>query len=197
MSKDLNRRRFLHQSALATSATALTFRFEEKALRAQQEQPAGPNAALNATVGFPQGRLGKLSVSRLIAGGNLISGFAHSRDLVYVSSLVKQYFTDDKSIETLQRCEAQGINTAILRVDDQILRILKGYWKERGGKMQWIAYKVLGAGAIHPQEGFQYAYQHGADFICVGMFDFQVDQDVALARSAFAGAQQRERPWCA
>jgi len=29
-----------------------------------------------------------LKISRLLCGGNLISGFAHSRDLVYVSPLI-------------------------------------------------------------------------------------------------------------
>ena len=33
---------------------------------------------------MPMGKIGKLQVSRLICGGNLISGFAHSRDLVLV-----------------------------------------------------------------------------------------------------------------
>ena len=61
----------------------------------------------------------------------------------------------------------------------------------------WIAYKVLGAGAIHPREGFQYAFENGADFICVGMFDFQVAEDVELARAAIQKAQRRERDWCA
>ena len=48
----------------------------------------------------------------------------------------------------------------------------------------WIAYKVLGAGAIHPNEGFRYAFQNGADFVCVGMFDFQVVEDVQIALNA-------------
>ena len=61
----------------------------------------------------------------------------------------------------------------------------------------WIAYKVLGAGAIHPREGFQYAYQSGADFLCVGMFDFQVAEDVQLARLALEKTQKRDRAWCA
>jgi len=38
----------------------------------------------------------------------------------------------------------------------------------------WIAYKVLAAGAIYPREGFSFAFKNGADFIAVGMFDFQV-----------------------
>ena len=53
-------------------------------------------------------------MSRLICGGNLISGFAHSRDLIYVSRLLKEYFTDEKVFQTLSICEAHGINTAIL-----------------------------------------------------------------------------------
>jgi hypothetical protein len=61
----------------------------------------------------------------------------------------------------------------------------------------WIAYKVLGAGAIHPQEGFRYALENGADFLCVGMFDFQVDEDAEIARRLLAGDLRRERPWCA
>jgi hypothetical protein len=262
--------------------------------------------------------LGKLSVSRLICGGNLISGFAHSRDLLYVSPLLKHYFTDAKVFETLALCEAHGLNTAILRVDADTLRILTQYRKERGGQIQWIAqakvtetdfsdlrkaidhgavavyvhggvgdqfvgqgrvdvlgkaldsikksgvvagiaghsievpkacekaglnpdfymktfnskqywsagpqprqdsvweetpqetaafmaevdrpwiaYKVLGAGAIHPNEGFRYAFNHGADFLCVGMFDFQVAEDVAIARKALEKVGRRDRPWCA
>jgi hypothetical protein len=64
-------------------------------------------------------------------------------------------------------------------------------------KVPWIAFKVLAAGAIPPEEGFKFAFDSGADFICVGMFDFQVRQDAALARQAIAGAQNRKRPWAA
>jgi len=51
-------------------------------------------------------------------------------------------------------------------------------------KRPWIAFKVLAAGAIHPREGFKYAFENGADFICVGMFDFQVRENVILAKDA-------------
>jgi len=60
----------------------------------------------------------------------------------------------------------------------------------------WIAYKVLGAGAIHPNEGFRYAFENGSDFLCVGMFDFQVAEDVEIARRALDRAQGRARAWC-
>ena len=64
-------------------------------------------------------------------------------------------------------------------------------------KKPWIAYKVLGAGAIHPKEGFRYAYENGADFICAGMFDFQITEDVVIARQILSETSNRERAWFA
>ena len=59
----------------------------------------------------------------------------------------------------------------------------------------WIAFKVMAAGAITPEDGFNYAFQNGADFICVGMFDWQVEQDVEIAIKSIAAARGRKRPW--
>lgn len=59
----------------------------------------------------------------------------------------------------------------------------------------WIAFKVLAAGAIHPREGFKYAFENGADFVCVGMFDFQIREDVIIARDTVSRAANRQRPW--
>lgn len=59
----------------------------------------------------------------------------------------------------------------------------------------WIAFKVLAAGAIPPEDGFSYAFDNGADFICVGMFDFQVEEDAELTRECVAKAKGRKRPW--
>ncbi len=61
----------------------------------------------------------------------------------------------------------------------------------------WIAFKVLAAGAIHPRQGFAYAFRHGADFVAVGMIDFQVSENAALVKRLVAGHQDRDRPWCA
>jgi len=86
----------------------------------------------------PMGKIKDIEISRIIPGGNLVSGFAHSRDLVYVSSFLKNYFTDEKVIETLWLYEACGINTTIMRTDEDTVRILKEFWR-RGGKIQWLA----------------------------------------------------------
>jgi len=61
----------------------------------------------------------------------------------------------------------------------------------------WIAFKVLAAGAIHPREGFKFAFENGADFICVGMFDFQIREDVAITKRLLSelSTRGRARPW--
>jgi hypothetical protein len=64
----------------------------------------------------------------------------------------------------------------------------------------WIAFKVLAAGAIAPRAAFPYAFNNGADFILVGMFDWQIEEDAKLARRVVAAASgpssKRTRPWC-
>jgi uncharacterized membrane protein YphA (DoxX/SURF4 family) len=292
----------------------------------------------------PMGKIKGYEISRLIFGGGIVSGYAHSRDLIYVSPLIQSYNNDEKVIETFKLCEAVGINTMILRVDNNTLKIIKKY-RKRGGTLQWIAqcriteenikpdidaavtngaigifiqgidsdtiirdnniallfkaidytkkndklisgvaahdlkviiecekhgldpdfymktfnsgnywtagprliqdnnwipdptgniilpeyggniiepghkdnmwcntpqqtleymkkvekpwiaYKVLGAGAIHPSKGFKYAFGNGADFACVGMFDFQLVENANIVNETLAGISQRERPW--
>jgi len=63
----------------------------------------------------------------------------------------------------------------------------------------WIAFKILAAGAIHPRTAFPYAFNSGADFILVGMFDWQVEEDAKLARRVIGiisgPNSKRTRPW--
>jgi len=285
-----------------------------------------PKAVINYT--DKNGNPAQFELSRLIIGGNLIGGWAHARDLIYVSKLVKTYHTDEKVMQTMALAEKCGINSIItnpqlgrihqkykhefkgklkfisdcgialdfqkgiamsLAVDSDALYcqgeitdrwtddnwqdpsgrtveqrmelIRKGleeirshgkpagigahrieavrkcveyelkpdfwvktchshnYWSAQPDspwkdnmfdydpeetikfmgtlKEPWIAFKVLAAGAISPDEGLKYAFTNGADFVCLGMYDFQIVEDVNIALEAMAQAKERQRPWMA
>ncbi len=148
MSKNINRRNFLGKTLLGSTGVALGLSsFEEKrllaALAAPQRRTKTPEAKSSAKK-LPLGKIGNVKISRLICGGNLINGWAHSRNLIYVSSLLKHYFTDEKILETLAIAEENGINTFIgntwarSRGLENTIGILKEHWR-RGGKIQWLA----------------------------------------------------------
>ncbi len=327
MSKHFDRRQFVKKTVLASSAAGAMLSFEEKALMAAQGTDKAQAPVKKAADGVPAGKIKDVTISRIICGGNLIGGYAHSRDLIYVSPLLKHYFTDEKIFDTLELCEENGINTIIAGTRSG--PVIKKYWEERGGEIQWIAqlvpaedefatevktavdggatgaflignygdkwsragkvdligkvvdsiqangiiggvaghnlrtpmacekadgidadfymktfhntnywstrkpdqqkdvidnykddnywdknpdetlafmktvkrpwiaYKVLAAGAIHPGKGFKFAFENGADFACVGMFDFQVREDAIIANKLLTGNLNRERPWMA
>jgi hypothetical protein len=320
--KNVNRRSFLKKSiAVSAGATLGLKSFEEQNLLAKMAEKSSDNRSKTASnksdsAGnkLPFGKIKNLKISRIFCGGNLIGGWAHSRDLMYVSSLVKAYHTDEKVFETLELAEENGINTILTNpVSD---RVINRYWNERGGNIQWIsdcasgeniqegikrsvdsgahavyiqggladeavkkgqvhllgealeyikqqnipggmgahlldtvkacvdgglkpdfwvktlhptnywsaniqpendniwcrnpeetieymktlevpwvAFKVLAAGAIHPSESFKYVFENGADFACVGMFDFQIIEDVLIAQDVFSKEISRHRPW--
>ena len=60
-----------------------------------------------------------------------------------------------------------------------------------------VGFKVLAGGAISPEDGFKYAFENGADFICAGMFDFQIVKDVNICIDTLNNLKNRTRPWYA
>jgi hypothetical protein len=58
-----------------------------------------------------------------------------------------------------------------------------------------FGFKVLAAGSIPPENGIRWAYENGADFVCLGMYDFQVVDDVNIAIDILGSLGKRERPW--
>jgi hypothetical protein len=58
-----------------------------------------------------------------------------------------------------------------------------------------MGFKVLAAGAISPEDGFKWAFEKGADFICVGMFDFQIVNDVNICLDTLNNLSDRKRKW--
>ena len=278
---------------------------------------------------MPMAKIRNVDFSRLILGGNLLSGYSHSRDLIYVSQLVKAYHNKDKIFATLMMAEKCGVNT--LLTNPILATMIDEYWKRGLGKIQfisdcagleydkwpeiyptpfdqyldrvkraidygatacyiqgetadfymnqgqadriaktiqlirdhnlpvgigahhintvkacvdagfdpdfwmktlhhhhywsasaptwndnmycfdpqetiaymkelpqpWIAFKVMAAGAIQPQEAFKYAFENGADFVCAGMYDFQMVEDVKIAINTLNSDLDRERKWMA
>jgi len=61
-----------------------------------------------------------------------------------------------------------------------------------------MGFKVLAAGALEPADGFRWAFNNGADFICVGMFDFQIVEDVNICIDTLQevnAKNSRQRAW--
>jgi hypothetical protein len=64
-----------------------------------------------------------------------------------------------------------------------------------GVRCPWIAFKVLAAGAIPADRAFRFAFEGGADFLCVGMFDFFVADNAALVKKILNEKIDRVRAW--
>lgn len=136
-SKHLNRRTFVKH--LGSATVACTFAAGASASALSQDAAPAASPALPAPAdSMPRSRIGKLEVSRLILGGNLLTHYTHSRDLRYVYTLAARYNTDDKIMETLALAEAHGINTVSMHNPPHPMSVLRRYRKERGGKIQWI-----------------------------------------------------------
>jgi len=98
-------------------------------------------------------------VSRLIIGGNPVSGFSHQspeRD-----QQMLDYYTVERIKETLRRAEAASINTTILRSDAHIHRMLREYRNE-GGTIQWIAQVGADSGGGSIERAIDMAVAAGA-----------------------------------
>jgi hypothetical protein len=84
---------------------------------------------------LPTIALGRARVTRLIMGGNPISGVSHQtpgRDQEMV-----EYFSVARIKEHLDECARRGVNTFLTRGDRHIRRMLVEYRAE-GGQLQWI-----------------------------------------------------------
>lgn len=150
MKNPVSRRAFVKTSALAAAALPALLRAEPGAAT------PGPSPVRPGVL--PMGRIGGVEFSRLMLGGNLISGHAHARDLRYVSTLMRRYNTEARIAETLEIAEANGINVINTWVMDDNSHIFK-HWK-RGGKMKWIAQARLDGNGGYSQ--FRRAVDEGA-----------------------------------
>jgi hypothetical protein len=95
---------------------------------------------------LPAIRLGNHDVTRLICGGNPISGISHfssemDRDMLH-------YYTMPRLQELLDECWRQGINTVQTRGDRHTMRMYLEH-RENGGQLQWIAQTASEFADIH------------------------------------------------
>jgi len=85
---------------------------------------------------LPTVRIGDKDVTRLICGGNPISGFSHFTNEMDWDML--RYYTMPRLQQLLDECWQQGINTVQTRGDRHTMRMYLEH-RENGGRMQWIA----------------------------------------------------------
>lgn len=133
----VDRRSFLNNAVLAGAALGIRGQ-EERQLLAMLENPtdASELKTQSGDSATPVGQIGNLTISRIIAGGNIISGWCHQRDLLYVSTLAGKYLTQEKQFDTMELMEEQGINA--ISPDPSQLEFINKYKDERGGKIQTI-----------------------------------------------------------
>jgi len=132
---EMKRRAFLQNSLLASAGGALAVGAAETAADAAQTKPDAKQPQADA---LPCGKIGDLVVSRIILGGNLLTHYTHSRDLKYVYNLAAHYNTEEKIFETLDLAQRHGINTLSVHNPPAIMKTLRKYRRERGGKIQSI-----------------------------------------------------------
>ncbi|MHA1727838.1 MAG: hypothetical protein ACTSWY_03820 [Promethearchaeota archaeon] len=119
-------------------------------------------------------KIGKLSVSKFILGGNPFSGFSHQnsgKDLE-----MKRYYKVERIKDVLKQAEKLGISTFLGRADHHIIRMLLEYWDE-GGKIQWIAQTCPGVGDVNLGIFNAFTGRAKACYIHGGQMDFFLAQN--------------------
>jgi hypothetical protein len=143
MADKTDRRCFLARGVLGAAGIGAAYgSIEENILRAAMQDGAAQTAAgktekpkVDIPPGsLPCGKIGKVSLSRFFIGGNLIGGWAHSRDLTYASKLFTSYNTEAKVFETLELAQACGINT--IQLDPACWGPVTNYNRQRATKIQ-------------------------------------------------------------
>ena len=95
---------------------------------------------------LPTVKIGKADVTRLIVGGNPLSGISHWTSDMDWDML--RYYTMPRLQQLLDDCWKNGINTVQSRGDRHQMRMYLEH-RENGGKMQWIAQTASEFSDIH------------------------------------------------
>jgi hypothetical protein len=123
MSEKMNRRSFVKTTALGASAASAA----GMATFAGNVYGNDRFPALQKKREIPMGKIGNLTISRMLLGGNQLTHYTHSRDLRYVYNLAAHYNTPEKIHQTMRIAEEHGINTFVIHTDKGVLEGLKAY----------------------------------------------------------------------
>jgi hypothetical protein len=170
MCEKTDRRCFLARGVLGSAGIGAAYGSLEKntLLAAMQDgtvQPSGKKKpATDIPPGsLPCGKIGGVSISRLIIGGNLIGGWSHARDLMYTDKLFKSYNTEAKIFETLELAQECGINA--IQIDASAWDTVLKYSKHRTAKLQVIANPGLTANKTEMKEKIKRLVDLGATLL--------------------------------
>ncbi|MFH1824621.1 MAG: hypothetical protein ABH873_05275 [Candidatus Firestonebacteria bacterium] len=86
-------------------------------------------------INIPRIKIGKHEISRLIIGGNPITGFSHRSNKLDWE--MRKYYTMSNVQKLLKECQKNGINTVQFRGDRFYMRAILEH-RESGGNIQWI-----------------------------------------------------------
>jgi hypothetical protein len=143
MTEKTDRRCFLARGIVGAAGIGAAYTsIEENILQAATQDGAAGAASVKKPKtdipagSLPCGKIGNVSISRLIIGGNLIGGWAHSRDLMYASKLFTSYNTEAKIFETLELAQECGVNA--IQIDPSAWGTVLKYNQNRTTKIQTI-----------------------------------------------------------
>ncbi len=141
MANRTDRRCFLARGVLGAAGIGAAYgSIEERILGAAVQDGIAQTGAVRKPVtdippgSLSHGKIRDVSLSRFLIGGNLIGGWAHSRDLMYTSKLFTAYNTEAKIFETLELAQACGINT--IQLDPACWGPVTKYNQQHSRKLQ-------------------------------------------------------------
>ncbi len=169
MAERTDRRCFLARGVLGAAGIGAAYgSVEESILMAAVQDGTAKGAAAKpktdiAPGSLPRGKIGNVTMSRLLIGGNLIGGWAHSRDLTYASKLFTSYNNEAKIFETLELAQACGINT--IQLDPACWGSVDKYNRERSNKIQTMVCVPLKTDKTEMNDQIKRQVDHGATLI--------------------------------
>ena len=138
----IGRREFLLGLSAAAAGSQLV-----RAGSGQTEHTTSPAPLL------PTINLGEHKVTRLIAGSNPISGYSYMGPIL--DRHMKDYFTPERIIEFLLKCEQQGINTHQFSNVEKMVDVFREL-RDKDSKMKFICLHAGGPERMSPEKVVKY-----------------------------------------